>query len=286
MGDFQPYAPLPEPPPARQSTAWLWILIGLAALLVCFVLIAGAVGLGGYRIISTQTARMAAATVAAPGPVITQEARLTQVSADPGQPPAGWTRVIDETFDSNANEWPTEAERDDSLSVQPSISKGRYIVRVDYQGPDRVISLQPIRLQGIQADQFYLAVSVRQSGGSYRDQDYGLVFGQKNLRNYSVFLINNAADASVSVYRDSVPADILPPTSEGVMHPSEQFNRLIVISDQDSYRFAINRQIVSIAPNPDVQKGTLGIFITGSASKAVTYEFDSFQLYVPPDTIP
>lgn len=273
MDSASPDYLLPDQPPPAKPRTWLWITISLGALL-CILLLAVGLPLGVMMVASTAEAN-SQATATAYGKV-TQAAESALA-----QPPDGWTKVIRDAFIDNRNEWYNSERPNYSLPYTVKIDDGKLIDKFGQTPQEQIYTLVPLTTAGRHNDQFFLAVEARQIGGSTGINAYGLRFRSTSSDDFSIFEIQDNGYFSVKSSSDGQWSDNSPWTRD-VSITHEEVNRLAILTDANGYRFFINGHQVLYLTNLSIIQGDVGLIVQGRAPKGVTYEFDNYQLYIPP----
>lgn len=262
-------------PKANQPSTMQWIIIGIIGLVaVCGVLlfISGT----GYTIYSlarqeqeqaaatAETAETATAAAAVEATAVV--AARDQILAEASQ----WPEVIYDTFDDNQNAW-IDGEIDDEFStIQVTI--------------DGVYKWEAYAKQGFAwrvwpesdfTDDFYLAVDAQNAGDNI-DAQYGLIF----RNNDDVYFYWEIIDTQYFRFfsYDGEWNELIGSTYTEAIRPGEM-NHLVVVSENDEYKFWINDQFVGQASSSYPSFGNAGIAI------GLSYEgeesiiiFDNFEL--------
>lgn len=262
----------PDPPPAKPRT-WLWIGISLGALL-CILLLSVGLPLGVMMAATSAEANSQATATAYGKATQTAEAALAQ-------PPAGWAKVVGDAFIDNRNEWVNDRRPNYSLTYTVKIDDGKLIDKFGPTVQEQIYTLVPLTTAGRHDAQLFLAAEARQIGGSTGTNAYGLRFRSTSSDDFSIFEIQDNGYFSVKSSTGGRWSDNSPWTrDESITH--EEVNRLAILTDANGYRFFINGHQVLYLTNLSVIRGDAGLIVQGRAPKGVTYEFDNYQLYIPP----
>jgi hypothetical protein len=257
-------------------------LAGLIALL--FLLLDNGGDGSSTRAAGTPSAGTPAAATEAP--TVTSEAPAatgapTVTAEAPGTAPAGWRVVLQDTFDSNVNRWPTGDYADDSVARRSrDLSGGAYSLSL---ATDRGW-LAPELVDIDVGTQFHLAVDVtREAGGT--EAVCGLMIAGAGGNPRAALLVSDL-DGGFRVYR----ADTLGGVSETLIDltPSAAIhtgiaNRLAVLVDGSQLVLFINGEQVGEVDDAGVGSVQEAGVVAGTwdASGAATCRFDNFDVRAP-----
>ncbi|RPI32644.1 MAG: hypothetical protein EHM70_08420 [Chloroflexota bacterium] len=216
------------------------------------------------------------ATDAAAGPAATATAQAYQSWLDTRQ---SWPLVLEETFDSNTNEWPTGEESGDLTDISWQVAGGIY--HIEATAKEGFYYWTHPTLDEV--DDFYLVVDARQVSGP-EDSDYGVVFHLQAINDvfsYYAFTLDSEGMYSFQMSYGGEWTTILDWQTSPAIRRYET-NRIAVIAEGGHYNFFINDQFVAEADDPNLGHGTNGI-VVGMYETGVeaVFEFDNFILRAP-----
>jgi hypothetical protein len=204
---------------------------------------------------------------------------LTPTPAPCPPVPAGWRRILNENFNSNANDWFVGKEDDIYSTGELEIDDGVY--RISEKAKRDVYyhlypSMEVLR-------DFYLRSNVRLAKGPF-DAEYGVVFRTQRSNHFS-FMINNAGE--VYIYRHSSRSDedwemVYRGFSRNIQPAGN--NELIVMGRDTHFTFCINRQVIAELDHERYPSGKVGIaFSLNREGDEAVIEFDDLIVYTPGD---
>lgn len=227
----------------------------------------------------TPTVATAAPTATTGAPPATEAPNPT--TEEPGTAPPGWRVVLQDTFDSNVNGWPTGEYADDSVAQRNrDLAAGAYSLSVvTEQG-----WLAPELLEVDVGSDFHLAVdAMRLAGGP--EAVCGLMFAGAGGNSRAALLVSDL-DGGFRVYR----ADAERNESESLVEltPSAAIlsgsaNRLAVLVEGSSLVLFVNGERVGEVGDARVGSvAQVGLVVgTWDSSGTATCEFDNFEVRTP-----
>lgn len=203
----------------------------------------------------------------------------TQPLVQPGAPavPAGWRLVLADTFDSNANQWPTGSQTNDYVTNEWRIADGKYRWQATaHQGFSWYVypkNLPPV-------SDFYLTVDVRQVSGP-DSADFGVALRVQDNTNYYRFGIVNAGKYYFVRLHQGQWDTLRDWISTTAIRPG-QVNRITVLAQGSHFACYINDQLVTETDDSLVAKGQAGLNIGFIVlNTPAVFEFDNFELRAP-----
>jgi hypothetical protein len=251
-------------PDVNQPSTLQWIIIGIIGLVAACGLLLFLSG-AGLTIFSWDRQQQVEAEETAAAATAVVEAR-DQIMLEA----SGWPIVIFDTFDDNHNEWIDGEIDDDYAAIQVTI--------------DGVYTWDAYAKQGFAwrvwpetdfTDDFYLAVDAQNIGDNIEAQ-YGLIF-RNNDDAYFYWEVIDTQYFRFFSY-DGGWNELIGSTYAEAIRPGET-NHLVVVSENDEYKFWINDQFVGQAFGSYPSKGQAGVAIglsyDGDESVII---FDNFEL--------
>ncbi|MFC1997141.1 hypothetical protein ACFLXI_05975 [Chloroflexota bacterium] len=259
------HQPVPDfDPEDNQPSKQQWILIAIASLIaICGLLLFLSGGaLTAYSWYSGQQVE-AAETAAAATAIVTERDQAMKDASE-------WPLRLFDKFNDNENEW-IIGEIDDEYSV----------IQITI---DEVYRWETTAKQGFhwrvwpQSDvttDFYLAVDVQNTGDNNEAQ-YGLIF-RENDDAYFYWEVSDTQYYRFFSYQNDWN-ELIPSTFTDAIRPGEK-NHLVVVSENDEFKFWINDQFLGQASGNSPTKGQVGVAVglsyEGEESVII---FDNFEL--------
>jgi hypothetical protein len=262
-------------PESNQPSNLQWIIIGVIGFVaVCGILLfISGTGLTIYSLgrqqqeqaAATSQAAENAAEATAVAATATAEERI-QIVAEASE----WPIVVFDTFDDNQNEWIDGEIDDDYASIQVTIN-GTYKWDA-YAKQGFAWRVWPeVNL----TDDFYLAVDAQNAGDNV-DAQYGLIFHNTD-DDYFYWEVIDTQYFRFFSYSNGWN-ELIGSTYTEAIQPGE-INHLVVVSENDEYKFWINGQFVGQASGNFPSSGQAGVAIglsyEGEESLII---FDNFEL--------
>jgi hypothetical protein len=251
-------------PKANQPSTLQWIIIGIVGFVaVCgFLLFISGTGMTIYSLGRQQQVQAEETAAAATAVVLLRDQEMIEASQ--------WPVVVFDTFDDNQNEWIDGEIDDDYASIQVTINGVYKWDAYAKQGfAWRVWPLSDF------TNDFYLAVDAQNAGDNV-DAQYGLIF-RNNDDAYFYWEVIDTQYFRFFSYSGGWN-ELIPSTYSDAIRPGEM-NHLVVVSENDEYKFWINDQFVGEASGSFPSKGQAGVAIglsyEGEESVII---FDNFEL--------
>lgn len=246
----------------------IFLVVILGVIFCVFAICAGLVSLLSIGYFNSQSAHPIAIIPATPTP-------------GPCPPiPSDWDLKIEDRFDNNFNHWPIGQKDSDYGTKMREITDGKY--RIHAVASKSVNSYFYPSMEYKVYD-FYLAADVRQLEGQLSGL-YGLVY-RRNPDDDRYFF--GILDTQMFTLRQKFMNEwhtLIPPTYSPAVRPGEA-NRLVVIANGSSFTFCINQTLIAEIENADITLGEAGFsYSLFNEGDEATFEFDNFQLYVPPSS--
>lgn len=186
-----------------------------------------------------------------------------------------WPIILSDTFDDNANDWPTGEEESDLSMVNIQLD-ARYRWKVTAK--DHFIYWA--RPDGPVVSDFSLSVDGQQLSGA-ADGQFGLLLREVDSDNYYLFRISN--DGYYAFHRSTPEGweTIVEWTSTEAIRPN-QVNHLSAIAQGARFIFFVNEQLIGEADDDHLSEGQCGVVIgLFNPEDEATFEFDNFELRAP-----
>ncbi len=262
MEDIQP-APEFDPQANQPSTLQWAIIVILGFIALCGLLLFFSGGaLTAYSWYTSQQAEAEEEAAAATAVVAERDQRMATASA--------WPVVLFDTFDDNQNEW-IDGEIDDAYSSIQVTIEGSY----KWETTAKQGFAWRVWPESDLTSDFYLAVDA-QNGGDNIDAQYGLIFRNHEDAYFYWEIIDTQSFRFFSYQNEWI--ELIPSTYSDAIHPGE-INHLVVLSENDEFRFWINDQYVGQASGSFPPNGQAGVAIGLSyAGEESIIIFDNFEL--------
>ena len=225
--------------------------------------------------LTSATAQAAAATATMQaGATATVMARLEESA----RAASHWPLVLADTFDSNANGWPTGSDSFQRGTTTKSFSNGKYRYSGTATSDSAVLGSAPITDP---LGDFYATIEARRISGT-ESSFFGLMFQyDQHATDGGFFLISDTGDFAVLAIEGGQSAIMVSRRKAPAIRPGE-VNRLTVISEGSHYIFLVNDQIVGETDYTELAGGMVGTAIQfNEAGYSGVFEFDNFELRAP-----
>ena len=261
--------PVPEfNPEDNQPPVWQWVLIGGVALLTLCGISLFLIGTF-FTANSWFEGRQAQATeqiVEATAIVVERDATLRRAEQ--------WPLVLFDTFDENQSEWLVDPIEDEYAKIQLSID-GAY----RWEATSKQGFLWRVWPDAPATKDFYLAIDAQNAGDNVNAQ-YGLTFRDDDASYYYWEVIDTQYFRFFSYYEYEW-IELIGSTYADAIIPGG-INHLVVVSEDDLFKFWINDQFVGQANGSYPTQGEVGVIV------GISYEgetgliaFDNFEVRVP-----
>lgn len=205
-------------------------------------------------------------------PPLPSEAAQSLISESASQ----WAITLEETFDSNQNDWIIGEGSTEELDSNLEIRNGRYTWDVTSKNTI-LASLAPASLPPV--TDFYLSADVKLTGGSYKPV-YGVVFRDSPNGDGYFFGIYGENFIVDRRYGDTFERRIAYIKSPAIS--PQETNRLAVIAKGTHFVFLINDQFVGEMFDDSIHEGSVGFGVTFfHVDLQNSFEFDNFVLRTP-----
>lgn len=202
----------------------------------------------------------------------------TPVSCPPV--PSNWDVKIEDRFNNHLNEWPFGNTDDEYVTENQKIIDGKYRIHAVAK---KSVNTYFYPSMDYKVYDFYLSADARQLEGQL-DNMYGLMYRLNPDRDRYFFGIRETQRFTLRQYLMNEWHTLIPPTYSPAIMPGEA-NRLVVVANGSSFTFCINQALVAEIENADITSGKAGFsYSLFNEGDEATFEFDNFQLYVPPET--
>lgn len=264
MEENQPLSEFDSESDSNQPSTQQWIIIGVIGFMtICGLLLFISGGaFTAFSWYSGQQAKVTQTAVAA-----------TAVSAERDQAmltAAKWPLVLLDTFDDNQNEWIDGEIEDAYAAIQVTI--------------DGVYKWEATAKQGFHwrvwprsdyTTDFYLAVDAQNLSANPEAQ-YGLIFRNDDDA-YFYWEVNDTQQFRLFLYQNNW-RELIPITFSDAIRPGAM-NHLVVVSENDEFKFWINDQFVGQVHGRLPSRGQVGVAIGLSyEGEQSTIIFDNFEL--------
>ncbi len=190
---------------------------------------------------------------------------------------SNWRTYFCDSFDSIANGWEIGNTSGDLLTGVKSIVNGKLVWEITKS--EGVVSWDWPSKTGFNITDFFVSVDVRRVSGPKSSACYGLWF-RGSGSNFYIFKICDDQTYRVLLSEGEDWKTLIEWTDSSAIKP-DQWNRLSVIAEGDSFEFYINDQLVDSLTNSQWASGKVGIMIEMSEGDVATYEFDNFIVVKP-----
>jgi len=127
---------------------------------------------------------------------------------------------------------------------------------------------------------FYLTVEARRISG-VEDAQYGVIFRRADSNNYGLFKIEDSQYFKFSLRHEGEWTHVIDWTEAAAIRPGGT-NRLTVLAEGSHFTFYINEQYVGEADDDRLSRGQLGLAIElADAGDTAVFEFDNFEMRAP-----
>jgi len=213
-------------------------------------------------------------------PVLTSAAP-TLPSEDTSSEPevdAGWRLLLEETFDTNTNNWPVQWTSDDeSIYYQSDLFQQQYLIFAERKQGTRPFVRRAIDFSV--GPRFQITVDTKQEGNP--NSDCGLILATQDDTDRVWFAID-ALDGKFSVLRSDEGGNwtnlIDWTASPAVL--SGQANQLSLIGDSSTLFFSVNGQVVGLHKGSGLDVQQLGLAASVGSDTPVTCYFDNLIVRV------
>ena len=189
-----------------------------------------------------------------------------------------WPSVMNDSFDSNANNWIEDEVNDDEYaSILWKIQNGQYVWQVTArQGFVWRVWPDVDPMSG-----FYVSVDVQQTSGISNAQ-YGIIFrNSEEPINYYYFEVRESQEWGVYLYDDTEWHTLMPLDFSPAISPGE-VNHLEVIGQDDHFLFFINGDFVGEVYDSTLNLGEVGLSIgLSNEGEEAVIVFDNFVVRTP-----
>ncbi len=190
---------------------------------------------------------------------------------------AGWTTVLNETFDQNTNGWRSGHFDSPFATIDFAIQNGVY--RWDGTAPQGIVYTIPIRTQRL--TDFFMSADVHEIRGT-PNAEVGLGLRQNGNGDHYYFAIRDSTRRfSFLKWMNSEWSVLLVGDGTAVILPGE-WNHLAVLATGSRFDLFINDQLVGQTSDNSIARGInlLGITIDQENSQS-SFEFDNVVVRVP-----
>jgi hypothetical protein len=251
-------------PEANQPSTGQWVLIAVVAIVaLCGLLLFLSGGtLTAFSWYNQQQEQIAETASAATAVVIERDQAMQTASQ--------WPLLLLDTFDDNQNKW-IDGEIDDEYAAIQVTIDGSY----RWEASAKQGFHWRVWPRSDLTTDFYLAVDAQNLRGN-DDAQYGLIF-RENDDAYFYWEVSDTQEYRLFSYKDEW-IELIPATFTDAIRPRGN-NHLVVVSEDDEFKFWINDQFVGQARGDTPASGQAGVAIglhdQGDESMIV---FDNFEL--------
>ena len=186
-----------------------------------------------------------------------------------------WNIVLNETFDTNINNWNMGSGSTDEIISALELKNGKYLW--DITSKNLIMtSVGPYELEPF--TDFRLSADVKLTSGTYKPV-YGIVFRSQTAGEY-FFGIYGEGYMIEKRYNENF-ARIIQNVKSPAISPQES-NRLTVIGKGSYFVFLINDQFVGEMIDEEIKEGSAGFGVVFyHIDLQNSFEFDNFSLQTP-----
>lgn len=186
-----------------------------------------------------------------------------------------WNLVLDETFDTNINNWNMGAGSTDEIISTLDFKNGKYLWDITSKNTI-MASVGPYELEPL--TDFRLSADVKLTSGTYKPV-YGIVFRSQTGGEYFFgiygegFMVEKRYNENFARIIENVKSPAISP---------EESNRLTVIAKGSYFVFLINDQFVGEMIDEEIKEGSVGFGVVFyHVDLQNSFEFDNFSLQTP-----
>jgi hypothetical protein len=188
-----------------------------------------------------------------------------------------WSFRMEETFDSNDNDWNIGNVSTNDMDSNLEIKDGKYLWDVKSKTIG-LYNLYPYALQPV--SDFRLSADLKLTSGTYKPV-YGVAFRDNPEGGNGYFFGIYGESFIVDKYFNDSFARIIEYVKSPAISPQES-NRLTVIAKESYFVFLINDQFVGEMYDEDIKEGSVGLGVTFYHTDLQnSFEFDNFILQTP-----
>jgi hypothetical protein len=189
---------------------------------------------------------------------------------------AGTGRVIlQDTFDSNKNNWQVKQSDDEYALTSYEISNGNYTWDATAHKP----FIGWVTASSKSVSDFYLSVEIKQTSGP-DSADYGVIFREDTDSNFYYFGINDQGQYVLYLYLQDW-STLIDWTQSELIQPGE-INRITMLGEGSHFILFINDQYLTDITDDSIKAGTTALAVELAAENDhAMFQFDNFELRVP-----
>ena len=194
--------------------------------------------------------------------------------------PADWPLATCETFDNNADDWPTGSDNQRGMGTTTrTIVDGAYTWEIeayqDFWGGTIALK-EPVT-------DFYVAVEAQRISGPVGETGYGVQFRHQDPDNFYMLLLSDLQEFKFYHLNQGQWIALIDWTQSAAIVPGES-NRVGVKAVGPDFTFYINDQQVAQFSDDSISQGELKLATwvdPGEEARAVV-DFDNFEVRLPP----
>ena len=191
---------------------------------------------------------------------------------------AGWTTLLNETFDNNNNGWRSGHYDSPSTTIDFAVKGGVY--GWNATASQSFLYVIPIRTRSL--TDFFLSADLRQAGGT-PDAQAGLGLREDSGGNHYYFGISESAqEFSFQKWLNGKWSSLLRWTDTPAIRQQGAWNHIAVLAQGSQFYLFINDRLVGQASDDSIANGInlLGVAIS-QADLHASFEFDNVIVRVP-----
>ena len=190
--------------------------------------------------------------------------------------PDQWNVVMNDTFDSNKNDWLVEKDStDDYATTTYEITDGVYRWTSTAKKP----YIGWVRVDDKQYGDLYMSVDIQQTSGP-NSADFGIILREDDNSNFYYFGISNDGQYSFLVY-DNEWITLQDWTVTDLIRPDE-INKLSVLAQGSQFVFFINDQYLAEFTDDKISQGQIALAVElANENDQAVFEFDNLLIQTP-----
>ena len=210
-----------------------------------------------------------------PTPNLTATARVENAIATAENAAETWEIFLEDTFDSNDNNWLEETSDDDYALTFYEVVDGKY--RWESTAHQGYIGW--VRAGRDTFTDFYLSVDI-QLIEAPDTADYGIVFREDEDSNFYYFAVSESGQYALYLFFEEW-STLIDWTETDLINAGKA-NRITVIGEGSQFIFFINEQYLTEITNDQIPEGLTGFAVEmGNENDQGIFEFDNFELRAP-----
>lgn len=193
---------------------------------------------------------------------------------------AQWSVINTSTFDLNLQNWTSGSYDNETYgAIVRRVFNGKYLWEVNAKRGVLWWGLPDMS----PASDFLVTLEAKEVSGP-QDSSYGAVFRQVDDRTFYYFAIRDTGEFLFSLQDRGQWRTLIGWTYSPAIKPG-QANQISVSATGPHFSFFVNGQLVADFNDPTLSKGKIGLAIEMNQSGQSSFEFDNFELRVPPNSV-